>query len=150
MIIAIAADHAGRPLLDRVVEVVEAAGHEGLLVGPGAGDPADDYPDIARAVGAAVIEGRAERGIALCGSGAGVSVAASKMKGVRASVAHDVYTAHQMVEHDDVNVLTIGARVIGSEVAAEIVAAFVGAAFSGEDRHVRRLAKISDIEATGR
>src|SRR5579885_2939511 len=114
MIVAIAADHAGRPLLDRTVEVVEAGGHRPLLVGPEAGNPQDDYPDIARAVGAAVVDGRADRGIAICGSGAGVSVAASKMHGVRAATAHDHYSAHQMVEHDDVNVLAIGARVIGS------------------------------------
>lgn len=150
MIIAIAADHAGRPLLDRVVDVVTSRSHEALLVGPAAGDPQDDYPDIAQAVGAAILDGRAERGIALCGSGAGVSVAATKMHGIRASVAHDVYTAHQMVEHDSINVLTIGARVIGSEVAAEVVAAFVGARFSGEERHVRRLSKVEAIEAAGR
>jgi ribose 5-phosphate isomerase B len=150
VIIAIATDHAGRPLLDRVLETIAAAGHEAVLVGPAAGDPADDYPDIARAVGAAVVEGRAQRGIVMCGSGAGVSVAASKMRGVRAAVAHDHYTAHQMVEHDDVNVLAIGARVIGSEVAAELVEAFVGAAFSGEERHVRRLNKVLVMEAEGR
>jgi ribose 5-phosphate isomerase B len=150
VIIAIATDHAGRPLLDRVLETIAAAGHEALLVGPAAGDPADDYPDIARAVGAALVEGRARRGIVMCGSGAGVSIAASKMRGVRAAVAHDHYTAHQMVEHDDVNVLAIGARVIGSEVAAELVEAFVGAAFSGEERHVRRLNKVLVMEAEGR
>ncbi|GAC1539607.1 MAG: hypothetical protein NVS3B12_25920 [Acidimicrobiales bacterium] len=154
MIIAIAADHAGRPLLDPVADVVRSLGHEPLLVGPAAGDSpdssrADDYPDIARSVGAAVVEGRAERGIVMCGSGAGVSVAATKMRGVRAAVAHDHYTAHQMVEHDAMNVLAIGARVIGSEVAAEIVAAFVGATFSGEDRHVRRLDKVIAMEAAG-
>ena len=93
---------------------------------------------------------RADRGIAICGSGAGVSVAASKVRGIRAATAHDHYSAHQMVEHDDVNVLAIGARVIGSEVAAEIVAAFLGARFSGEDRHVRRLTKVAEIEANGR
>ncbi|GAC1477551.1 MAG: ribose 5-phosphate isomerase B [Acidimicrobiales bacterium] len=150
MIIAVAADHAGRPLLDKVVNVLTAAGHQALHVGPPEGDPNDDYPDIAQAVGAAVLDGAAERGIALCGSGAGVAVAASKMHGIRASVAHDVYTAHQMVEHDSINVLTIGARVIGSEVAGEVVAAFVRATFSGEDRHVRRLAKVAAIEAHGR
>jgi ribose 5-phosphate isomerase B len=150
VIIAIASDHAGRLLLDRTVAVVEGEGHEVLLVGPQANDPQDDYPDIARAVGAAVAGGAAERGIAMCGSGAGVSIAASKMRGVRAATAHDTYTAHQMVEHDAVNVLTIGARVIGSEVAAEIVAAFVRATFSGEERHVRRLEKVLKIEADGR
>jgi ribose 5-phosphate isomerase B len=150
VIIAIAADHAGRPLLDRTVEVVRAAGHEPMLVGPAEGNPEDDYPDIARAVGAAVVDGTAERGIAICGSGAGVSIAASKMHGVRAATAHDTYSAHQMVEHDSVNVLTIGARVIGSELAAEVVGAFVRATFSGEPRHVRRLEKVALIEAAGR
>ena len=150
MIIAVAADHAGRPLLDKVVAVLNASGHEALLVGPAEGDPNDDYPDIAQAVGAAVLDGAAERGIALCGSGAGVAVAASKMHGIRASVAHDTYTAHQMVEHDSINVLTVGARVIGSEVAGEVVAAFVRATFSGEDRHVRRLGQVATMEANGR
>ena len=147
MIIAIAADHAGHPLVDRTVEALRAAGHDTLLVGPAANDPNDDYPDIARAVCDAVLGGRAGRGIAICGSGAGVSVAASKMRGIRAATAHDTYTAHQMVEHDNVNVLCIGARVIGSEVAAELVAAFAAAVFSGAERHVRRLAKIAAIEA---
>lgn len=150
MIIAIATDHAGRPLLDKVTAAVEAAGHEALLVGPEAGNPADDYPDIARAVGAAIVDGRAQRGVVLCGSGAGVSIAASKMRGIRAAVAHDHYTAHQMVEHDDVNVLAIGARVVGSEVAGELVTAFVGATFTGEERHVRRLEKVLVMEAEGR
>jgi len=150
VIIAIATDHAGRPLLDKVTAAVEAAGHEALLVGPEAGNPADDYPDIARAVGAAIVDGRAQRGVVLCGSGAGVSIAASKMRGIRAAVAHDHYTAHQMVEHDDVNVLAIGARVVGSEVAGELVTAFVGATFTGEERHVRRLEKVLVMEAEGR
>jgi ribose 5-phosphate isomerase B len=150
VIIAIATDHAGRPLYDRTIDVVRAAGHEVLLVGPAEGDPQDDYPDIARAVGSAVVSGDADRGIAICGSGAGVSIAASKMHGVRAATAHDTYSAHQMVEHDNVNVLTIGARVIGSELAAEIVAAFARAQFTGEERHVRRLEKVAAIEATGR
>jgi ribose 5-phosphate isomerase B len=150
VIIAIATDHAGRPLLDKVTAAVEAAGHEALLVGPEAGNPADDYPDIARAVGAAIVDGRAQRGVVMCGSGAGVSVAASKMRGIRAAVAHDHYTAHQMVEHDDVNVLAIGARVVGSEVAGELVTAFVGATFTGEERHVRRLEKVLVMEAEGR
>jgi len=147
--IAIAADHAGRPLLDRVLEALGAGGHTTVLVGPAADDPADDYPDIARAVGVTVRSGGADRGIAICGSGAGVGVAASKMHGIRAAVAHDVYTAHQMVEHDDVNVLCLGARVVGSEVAAELVTAFAGARFSGAERHLRRLAKVAEIEATG-
>jgi ribose 5-phosphate isomerase B len=149
VIVAIAADHAGRPLLDIATSVIEGAGHKVLAVGPTEADPNDDYPDIARAVGAAVVNGDADRGVVMCGSGAGVSVAASKMRGVRAAVAHDTYTAHQMVEHDNVNVLAIGARVIGSEVAREVVAAFVGAVFSNEERHRRRLAKVDDIEARG-
>jgi ribose 5-phosphate isomerase B len=147
--IAIAADHAGRPLLDRVVEALQTAGHDPVLVGPAVSDPADDYPDIARAVGSAVRSGNADRGVAVCGSGAGVSVAATKMTGIRGAVAHDHYTAHQMVEHDDCNVLCIGARVVGSELAAELVVAFAGARFTGEERHVRRLTKILEIEATG-
>jgi ribose 5-phosphate isomerase B len=147
VIIAIAADHAGRTLVDRAVDALHAGGHDTVLVGPAATDPNDDYPDIARAVGDAVRDGRAARGIAICGSGAGVSVAANKMRDIRAAVAHDTYTAHQMVEHDNVNVLCIGARVIGSEVAAELVTAFAGAAFSGAERHVRRLAKIAAMEA---
>jgi ribose 5-phosphate isomerase B len=149
VIIALAADHAGRPLLDRLLDALHGAGNETVLVGPGASDPADDYPDIARAVGTAVLSGRADRGVAVCGSGAGVAVAASKMSGIRGAVAHDGYTAHQMVEHDDVNVLCLGARVVGSEVAAELVVTFAGARFSGEERHLRRLAKIAEIEVTG-
>ena len=149
MIIAVAGDHAGRPLLPRVVDALNAAGHETLTVGDTDDGPADDYPDIARAVGTAVLAGAADRGIIVCGSGAGVAVAATKMRGIRAAVAHDTYTAHQMVEHDDVNVLCLGARVIGSEVAAELVTAFAGARFSGEERHLRRLAKVEEIEAAG-
>jgi len=150
VIIAIAADHAGRPLLPRVTDALRSAGHETVTVGATEEGPADDYPDIARAVGTAVVAGAADRGIIVCGSGAGVAVAATKMRGIRAAVAHDTYTAHQMVEHDDVNVLCLGARVIGAEVAAELVTAFSGARFSGEERHVRRLAKVEEIETAGR
>ena len=149
MIIAISGDHAGRPLLPRAIAALHAAGHETLSVGSTAEGPADDYPDIARAVGTAIVAGAADRGIIVCGSGAGVAVAATKMRGIRAAVAHDNYTAHQMVEHDNVNVLCLGARVIGEEVAAELVTTFAGARFSGEERHVRRLAKVDEIEATG-
>jgi ribose 5-phosphate isomerase B len=149
VIIAVAGDHAGRPLLPRIVDALRAAGYETLAVGPTEEGPADDYPDIARAVGTAVLAGAAERGVIVCGSGAGVAVAATKMRGIRAAVAHDTYTAHQMVEHDDVNVLCLGGRVIGSEVAAELVTAFAGARFSGEERHLRRLAKVQQIEAAG-
>ena len=149
MIVAIAADHAGVPLLAPVVQAVEAAGHDVLSVGAPEVDPADDYPDVARVVGQAVLDGRAQRGIVVCGSGAGVTVAANKLRGIRAATAHETYTAHQMVEHDDVNVLALGARVIGPAVAAEVVTAFVGASFSGEDRHRRRLAKIVELEREG-
>ena len=108
-----------------------------------------DYPDKALAVGRAVVEGRAHRGLIVCGSGAGVSVAACKIRGIRAATVHDHYTAHQAVEHDDLNVLCLGGRVIGAEIAAEIVAAFLAASFSGESRHVRRLGKVAEIERTG-
>jgi RpiB/LacA/LacB family sugar-phosphate isomerase len=105
-----------------------------------------DYPDYARAVGRALLEGRVERGVLICGSGAGASIAANKMHGIRASLAHDTYTAHQMVEHDDVNVCCLGARVVGPELAAEIVTVFMNASFSGEERHLRRLKKVAALE----
>jgi ribose 5-phosphate isomerase B len=105
-----------------------------------------DYPDYAEALGRAVLEGRCERGIMVCGSGVGAAVAACKLPGIRASVCHDTYSAHQGVEHDDMNVLTMGSRVVGDQLAFEIVRAYVGAVFSGEERHVRRLAKIRGLE----
>jgi ribose 5-phosphate isomerase B len=110
-------------------------------------DPGDDYPDFARAVGEAIISGRAERGVLVCGSGVGASVAACKMKGIRASVCHDHYSAHQGVEHDNMNVLCLGARIIGSELAVDLIKAFLAATFSGEARHVRRLQKVEAMEA---
>jgi ribose 5-phosphate isomerase B len=149
MIVATGFDHAGVALRARLLPLVEAAGHEVLDLGTDRADPPIDYPDKALAVGQAVVAGRAERGIIVCGSGAGVSVAACKIIGIRAATVHDTYTAHQCVEHDDVNVLCLGGRVIGPEVAAEIVTAFLGARFSGEERHVRRLAKMLEIERTG-
>ena len=148
MIIACGFDHAGFLLRQAVFAVVEASGHEVLDLGTDTAEPID-YPDKALAVGRAVVDGDAQRGIIVCGSGAGVSVAACKIHGVRAATVHDTYTAHQCVEHDDVNVLCLGGRVIGVEVAAEIVRAFLGASFSGEDRHVRRLAKVAEIERSG-
>ncbi len=147
MIIAVAADHAGFPLKSRVMEAVRACGHEVLDLGTHSTEPVD-YPDYARAVGEALQSGRAERAVLLCGSGVGASVAASKMKGVRAAVCHDTYSAHQGVEHDDMNVLTLGARIIGPELIPELVRAFLGARFTGEERHVRRLNKIKAIEAS--
>ncbi len=148
MIVAIGFDHAGFPLRDRLLRLISAAGHEVIDLGTDNAQPID-YPDKALEVGRAVASGRAERGILVCGSGAGVSVAACKIRGVRAATIHDTYTAHQGVEHDDVNVLCLGGRVIGSEVAAEIVEAFLAAEVSNEERHVRRRAKVDEIERTG-
>lgn len=149
MRVALGADHGGFDLKGHLAGVLSAAGYEVLDVGAKAMNPSDDYPDYARAVGQAVVEGKAERGILVCGSGAGAVVAANKMRGVRASLAHDTYTAHQMVEHDNVNVCCLGARVIGLELAAEIVRVFVEARFSGEERHLRRLAKVAAMEEEG-
>ncbi len=146
MRIACAFDHAGFPLKPIILETLEAAGHEVVDLGTDSTDPVD-YPDKARDAAEAVRGGRAERAVIVCGSGAGIAVAACKFPGIRACTAHDTYTAHQSVEHDDVNVLCLGARVIGPALAAEIVAAFALAEFTGEDRHVRRLAKITAIEA---
>lgn len=148
MIVACGFDHAGFPLRDRLVEAIEADGHEVLDLGTHSTEPVD-YPDKALEVGRAVLEGRAERGIIVCGSGAGVSVAACKIHGIFAATIHDTYTAHQAVEHDGLNVLCLGARVIGPELAAEIVPAFLGAVVSEEDRHIRRREKIDEIERTG-
>ena len=145
MKIACAFDHAGFPLKPVVLETLAAAGHEPIDLGTWSTDPVD-YPDKARDAAAAVLEGDADRAVVVCGSGAGVAVAACKFPGIRAATAHDTYTAHQAVEHDDVNVLCLGARVIGPALAAEIVAAFSLAEFTGEERHVRRLGKIRAIE----
>jgi ribose 5-phosphate isomerase B len=142
MRIACAFDHAGTPLRDVVLETLRAAGHEPVDLGTD-----DDYPDTARKAGTAVRDGGAERAIVVCGSGAGVAVAASKLAGIRAALGHETYTARQCVEHDDCNVLCLGARVIGPAVAADVVRAFAAAKFSGEERHVRRLEKIDHIEA---
>lgn len=144
MKVAIGYDHAGVPLADTVRETLTALGHEVSDLGQ-----CDDYPDIAFAVGRAVATEEAARGIVVCGSGAGVAVAACKIPGIRAASAHDHYTAAQCVTHDDVNVLCLGARVIGTAVGADLVDAFMGAEFSGEERHVRRLGKVATIEAEG-
>jgi ribose 5-phosphate isomerase B len=145
MRIACAFDHAGFPLKPVVLETLIAAGHEPIDLGTWSTDPVD-YPDTARTAGDAVLAGEAERAVVVCGSGAGVAVAACKIPGIRAACAHDTYTAHQAVEHDDVNVLCLGARVIGPAYATEIIEAFAAAQFSGADRHKRRLAKINAIE----
>jgi ribose 5-phosphate isomerase B len=148
MIVACGFDHAGQPLRSRLLPLVEYAGHEVLDLGTDTTEPID-YPQKALEVGLAVVSGEAQRGILVCGSGAGVSVAACKIRGVRAATIHDTYTAHQAVEHDGVNVLCLGGRVIGAELAAEIVWAFLGAVVSDEERHVRRRGEIDEIERTG-
>jgi ribose 5-phosphate isomerase B len=145
MRIACAFDHAGFPLKQLVLDTVAGAGHEWIDLGTNSTEPVD-YPDIARAAADAVRAGEAERGIVVCGSGAGVSVAACKVPGIRATPANDTYTAHQCVEHDDVNVLCLGARVIGPALAADVIHAFLAASFTGEERHVRRVGKIAAIE----
>jgi transaldolase / glucose-6-phosphate isomerase len=144
--IAVAADHAGAVIRDDVAEVVRNAGHQAIVLGAELNRPDDDYPVFAKLVGDAIAAGRADRAILICGSGAGVTVAANKLPGVRAALAQDAYTAHQMVEHDYCNVLTLGARVIGVEPAKELVRAFVGAGFSGAERHRRRLGEVLQLE----
>jgi transaldolase len=145
--VAIAADHAGLPLRPTIADAIHAAGHEPLLYGPATAPPEGiDYPLVAQAVADALDATYAERGILVCGSGAGVTIAANKLPGIRAAYAADHYTGHQMVEHDHVNVLTLGARVMGPEVAAEIVEAFVNAVPSTEERHLRRLGEVLDFE----
>ncbi len=145
MRIAVAADHAGFPLKQTVLDEIERLGHEAVDLGTFSTD-AVDYPDYAEKLGRSIIDGDADRGIVLCGSGVGASVAANKMRGIRSAVCHDTYSAHQGVEHDDMNVLSIGARIIGPELALEVVRAFAGAEFSGDERHVRRLNKVLAIE----
>ncbi len=145
-VIALAADHAGEPLLSVAREAVVARGLTPVRLGEEIVGPADDYPDFAELVARAIRSGEAARGILLCGSGVGASVAASKFGGVRAAVCHDTYSAAQGVEHDDMNVLCVGARVVGSALARAIFDAYLGASFTNEDRHVRRLAKVRSFE----
>jgi ribose 5-phosphate isomerase B len=145
MRVAVGADHGGFPIKGAIIDEVRALGHEPVDKGTDSTE-AVDYPDFAAAVGESIMAGEAVRGIILCGSGVGACVAANKMPGIRASVCHDTYSAHQGVEHDDMNVLCLGARVIGPELALELVRAFLGASFSGEDRHKRRLEKVNAIE----
>jgi ribose 5-phosphate isomerase B len=147
MRIAIGADHGGYPLNERVIQELDGAGHEIIDFGTHVGSRPDDYPDYAVKVGQTVQRGEAEIGILICGSGVGAAVAANKLHGIRAGLCSDTYTARQSREHDDCNVLCLGARVVGVELALEIVRAFVSAKFTGEERHKRRLRKIADIEA---
>lgn len=148
MRIACGFDHAGFPLKDEVLDAVSGAGHEPVDLGTWSTEPVD-YPDVALTVGRAIAAGEAERGVLVCGSGAGVSVAAGKLPGIRAATVHDEYTAHQGVEHDNLNVICLGARVIGAELAREIVATYAAASFSNEERHRRRVAKLELLERDG-
>jgi RpiB/LacA/LacB family sugar-phosphate isomerase len=146
--VALAADHAGFELKEKMAAFLKEAGFEVMDLGTGDTEPTD-YPDFARAIGETLREGKAERGILICGSGVGACVAANKIKDIRAGLCHDTYSAHQGVEHDDINILCLGSRVIGEELAKELVSAFLAAQFSGEERHVRRLAKIQAMEKAG-
>src|SRR5437667_11436576 len=146
MRVAIGADHDGFALKQLIGGDLRDLGHEVIDLGTDSMDPVD-YPDYAEAVGKVILDGKADRGILVCGSGVGASVAANKLPGIRAALCHDTYSARQGVEHDDMNILVIGARVVGAELARELVRAFVGARFSGEERHRRRLEKIKALEA---
>lgn len=145
MRIALGADHAGFALKEQLSRWLTERGHAVYDLGTHSAD-AVDYPDYGVAVGRAVLDGRADRGIAICGSGAGICVAANKLDGVYASIAHDTYTAHQMVEHDGINVLCLGARVIGDNLAEAVVEAFLAASFTNEERHRRRIEKVKSLE----
>ena len=149
MKIAIAADHGGFPLKDQMKKVIESMGHEVVDLGAHELDASDDYPDFARYIGQAIQHGRVEKGVLLCGSGVGACIAANKLDGVRASVCHDVYSAHQGVEHDAMNVLCLGSRIIGPQLAEDLVRAFLDASFSPEDRFQRRLDKVNAMEKAG-
>jgi ribose 5-phosphate isomerase B len=148
MRVAVAFDHRGVKLRERVLEEVVCAGHEPVDLGTDAPAPRIDYPDKAREIGGAIRNGDAERGIFVCGSGVGASIAASKLAGIRAAICHDTYSAHQGVEHDDMNVLCLGSEVIGAELTGELVRTFLGAKFDGGERYVRRLEKIEEMEKT--
>ncbi len=146
MRIAIGSDHAGFELKNHIAGFLKASGHEVVDLGAHTYQPLDDYPDFAKAVGEAVRDGTVERAVLICGSGVGASVAANKIVGVRAAMCHDTYSAHQGVEHDDMNVLVLGSRIVGVALAEELVQAYLRAKFSNEERHVRRLGKVKAIE----
>jgi RpiB/LacA/LacB family sugar-phosphate isomerase len=146
MNIVLGSDHAGYEMKNMLLIELKAAGHNVIDVGAHGTEPSD-YPDFAAAVGRTVLEGRAERGILICGSGVGAAVAANKVRGIRAGLCHDNYSAHQGVEHDDMNVLVLGSRIIGSALARELATTFLAARFTGEERHQRRLAKIKRLES---
>ena len=146
MKVAVAFDHRGVKLRDRILEEVVRSGHEPVDLGTDRPEPMVDYPDKAKELGEAVRGGQAERGILVCGSGVGASIAACKLAGIRAAICHDTYSAHQGVEHDDMNVLCVGSEIIGAELAGELVRTFLSARFDGGERFVRRLAKIEEME----
>ena len=146
MKVVIGSDHAGFQLKNAMGDLLRSMGNDVLDVGAFNENPSD-YPDFAEAVGRAVLDGKAERGVLVCGSGVGASVAANKLPGIRAGMCHDTYSAHQGVEHDDINVLVLGSRVIGVALAQDLLRAFLGAKFSKEERHVRRLGKVKALEA---
>ena len=149
-VIAFGADHGGFPLKENMVPWLEGLGYEVMDLGAHSLDPTDDYPDFAEVVAQAVVSGKAERGIIICGSGVGACVAANKVPGIRASVCHDLYSARQGVEHDELNVLSLGARVVGLDLAKQLATEFLDARFTGEERHLRRLAKVNAIEQRSR
>jgi ribose 5-phosphate isomerase B len=149
MKVAVAFDHRGVKLRETILAELDALRHETIDLGVDAPEPRVDYPDVARKLGGVVIAGEAERGILVCGSGVGASVAAAKLRGVRAAICHDTYSAHQGVEHDDMNVLCLGSEIVGPSLAAELVRAFLGARFDGGERYVRRLEKVEAIEKEG-
>ena len=146
MKVAVAFDHRGVKLRQRVLEELAALGHDAVDLGTDTDAVRIDYPEKAREIGEAILGGEADRGVLICGSGVGASIAACKLAGIRAAICHDVYSAHQGVEHDDMNVLVLGGRVVGPAVVPELVRAFVGAQFTNEERHVRRLNKVKAIE----
>jgi ribose 5-phosphate isomerase B len=146
MRVAVAFDHRGVKLRTRILELLERLGHEAVDLGTDTDSVRIDYPDKAREIGEAVRSGEAERGVLVCGSGVGASVAACKLPGIRAAICHDAYSAHQGVEHDDMNVLCLGSEVVGAELAADLVRTFLEAEFDGGERYVRRLEKIEEME----
>ncbi len=146
MRISVAADHNGYELKNEITEILKRDGHDVIDMGPHDLDPLDDYPDYAKPLAESVSSGETERGIMVCGSGVGASVAANKVKGVRAAVCHDIYSAHQGVEHDNMNVLCLGSRIVGTEVVRELVSAFISAEYTNEERHARRLTKVIEME----
>ena len=149
MKVAVAFDHRGVKLRERVLEELAALGHDAVDLGTDSAAVRIDYPDKARELGEAILDGRAERGVLVCGSGVGASVAACKLPGIRAAVCHDTYSAHQGVEHDDMNVLCLGSEIVGAELAGELVRTFLGAQFDGGERYVRRLEKVAQLERAG-